>query len=995
MRNEEGRVLSGATVELSDPQDKKISEKVQTGERGEFLFRNLRADRSYVLQASATNYAPSPPITVDSGRLTTVIVLTTGGAISGTVRRLDTGHEAPNIPLLLKSATEGEILQRRTASDSNGVYVFPDLPSGSYNVYVQSESLTSEPKLGVNVKIPQETRDIDFTVYPGEEIRGVVLESQSGERVFAATVKLESQVGPGFLTDQKSSATTDDLGEFRFRNLPRGFYELEASKEDYLRYPGPEARVSVRLIPGEVQEPVTLLLSRGGTITGTVVGPEDGPVQDAVVQLFNAPGARYKIKTDKLATKTDAGGRFRISGIPLDNQVDVVASGYVSGLAKGKSDPISITEFLPSVDVLIRLEVGSNVTVRVVDEENDFHIHGATVSLSHNSFRGDRSPESWRGETGTDGSFTFGNVPPGSASVSASKSGYINAGRGFTVAENEPVEVELELTPGTAIRGIVLDDAGVPIQKGRVRAWAESGARGGGNGNIGPDGRFAIESVSKGTFRLRAEAIRSTPSGDHKVLSEIDGAVSGTTEHRIVVPMTGSIEGTVFDFETVEPVAGARAAIDGRYEYKQGRKTTFSAQMKTTADGVFSFQSIPPATYRLRISASGYLPETLEDIDVYSRQVSYVGKTPLRKGSVVRGRIVSASNGEAIVGATVRFPEAGEKGRSGKTNGRGEFRISSVPPGVYTMTVSHGRYLPLEKSLVQVLDRESDQDLGEIEMEPGGTIEGRVLDETRKPVTGASVIVRSNESDERRNAATNGKGIVRVEGLKAGGYSVTVTGKFPRGKVTKSVSLDVARNDTETFEMTLGGNLTLTGRLFGPPGVLVRPQLTVYPVEPNGNPVVGGRIDAAMKGISFEVNDLVEGGYLLAASATVNGQPSYWHRVIQLDPPGGTADVVAGGASIGGRVYSREERINLPNVSVRLRALTFPQSGTAALNSWWEWNTRTDDAGRWRVRGLHPGTYEIVASEQGSPEATPDIVTLGPWQELSVTVVLGEEAVID
>lgn len=987
VRNTDGRPLQGATVELSDPQDKGFKAKTETGRKGDFLFKNLRSGRTYRLGANAPNYAPSQPLDVESGRTNLLIVLGAGGSISGKIVRLETQQIVPGLPVVMKHTNAAFPIEKRTASTTDGTYVFRDLPTGEYEVRVESDRLVAEPRLGVKVKIPEETKNVDFVVYEGQKLEGIVLDAATGDRIAGAIVKGESRGVPGLLTDKNSSAPTDDLGIFRFTNLPQGIFEFSASKDGYMRDPGPEGRVTVKLELGTVVEPITLLLHRGGVVSGTVVGPNGVGVPDAAVRLFKAPGGRTNLDFSKLTAITDQGGRFEIGGIAVDKQVDMIAGATKQGLAKGKSDPFMLTEFLPSAEVVVPLGTGAPLTV-LVKEGNGLVVADAKVSLGHNEFPGDPAPESWSGETDNTGRIVFANIPEGRGSASASKAGYISGGAGFTIIEGQPAQIEISLEKGTSIKGVVVDDAGVSVSGGTVRAFPEAGGKGGGTGNIGSDGYFEIGGVGReGTYRLVADAKRKTPYGEHTVQRVVTGVPSGGPDVRIVVPFNGSIAGLVFDFETVLPIKGARVRIDGRYD-TGGGQAGFRSELSTPESGEFQLPALPPSTYTATVSAEGYLPATVKQLVVVSPSTIYAGKIGLRRGATVKARVISDTTGESVVGAKAVLTPGG---RSATTNQNGEFAISAIEPGMYELAVTHARFLPWKNDIVQVRDKNDVQDLGEVRMEAGGTIRGRIVDEDGKGVGSAEVIVRFNETDTRRNATTDANGIVRVEGLEAGGYTVTVTGRFPRGRVTKSTLLTVSRDEVTEFEMILGGHLRLEGRLVGPSGYMTKARLDVYPLEPNGNPVMGGRISATVKGIDYVVADLVEGGYLLAASATVDGEPRFWHRTVQLDPPGAYVDVTVGSAAIGGSVLTGQQRAPVPNATVRLRALTFPQTGVPSLNRWWEWTSRTNDAGTWRVRNLHPGTYEVIVRPPGSAEATPEILTVGPGEDRRVSIVVGED----
>lgn len=1002
VRSSQGLPIGNAEIALKDPRLESFNAKTKTKPDGSFVLSGLRANRNYLLTAKAANFALAGPIEIPAGRMNNLIVMESGGAISGRITNLNTGGTESRIAVVLESTARAYQLQLLVRSDSQGLYRFGDLPSGTYNLRISSEELTSEPRLGVKVKIPEETRDVDFQIYPGKTITGIVAESETGSRIRGAKVSVESRVGPEFLSKSKSTVYSDEGGTFRVTNLPYGLYQLEATADGYLRYPGPEAQAQVELLPGDMPEPVTLLLSPGGTIRGTVADAGGSPVEGAVVQLYNSPGARARINTGRFRAVTNTGGQYEITGIPLDQEVNVTASAYAAaktmpgdkqgatsgvtsyfGLAKGKSDPVVLTPFLSTAEANIRLGIGAPVTVRVEDQGGT-GLDDANVSLNHNAFPGDPSPPDWSGKTSSLGRITFHSIPAGNGSVSASKSGYIGAGSSFQVADGQPTQVTLKLEKGTSIEGIVVDDAGLPIQEGHVDARAERGSRGGGRGSIDSRGHFKIDGVSEGFFTLSVNAVRQTPSGKHTVRRDVSG-VHTRTQPTITVPMNGRVDGIVLDQATLEPITSASVRLSGRYEYQRGRATNFSSNTNTSnPPGEFTFQNLPPGEYSLSVSAGNYLPQQISEIEVYSPGTHHAGKILLSKGSVLKGRVLSAENGEPVVSASVKLVPNGPGGKSG---GDGRFTISAIPEGMYDLEVSHGEYLPKTVKLIQIR-HDGEADAGVIELDAGGKLYGRVTDGFNRPVAGASVTVRYIAEDIRRSGKTDAGGIVRMQGLKPGAVLVTVTGNFKRGKLTKSLDMTISANQESKFEVVLAGELTLQGSIIGPDGSWVAaPLVQIYPLEADDRPVLNGMIQAEMNGSYFRATEMVEGRYLLAISGNWRGQVLFWHMVVDLRYPGANVTARAAHGEIGGRIFDPRTNEPLSGMNVRLRGLSFPQSNIHALRKWWEWTTVSGENGGYRFSNVAPGTYELVVTEPGSTNAYMEIISLTTWgQSLTYNV---------
>ncbi|MDX1972212.1 MAG: carboxypeptidase-like regulatory domain-containing protein, partial [Candidatus Sumerlaeia bacterium] len=238
VRSTEGLPLGGATLQLTSEKNAKFTQEVGTLPNGRFLFNSIPDSHTFTLGVSLKGYLPEKLTDIPAGRENLVIELEAGGSISGTVRNFSTQAPESGIAILLiPSVEESEFSERRTVSDSSGRYEFTELPAGQYDVRVQSEKLTATPHLGVTVASGKRTDKIDFSVYPGQEIRGLVLDEATGERIVAATVSLQSSVGPQFLEKGSDEARTDESGQFVFRNLPSGLYTLSATAEGYRQIP--------------------------------------------------------------------------------------------------------------------------------------------------------------------------------------------------------------------------------------------------------------------------------------------------------------------------------------------------------------------------------------------------------------------------------------------------------------------------------------------------------------------------------------------------------------------------------------------------------------------------------------------------------------------------------------------------------------------------------------------------------------------------------------
>jgi hypothetical protein len=162
------------------------------------------------------------------------------------------------------------------------------------------------------------------------------------------------------------------------------------------------------------------------------------------------------------------------------------------------------------------------------------------------------------------------------------------------------------------------------------------------------------------------------------------------------VQATGAIEGVVLNDKTGEPVIGAQVEMRGNITSIPPRPQEFDP-VNTGADGKFRFKDLHAGTYRLRVTANGFVEQAYGQ-----RAVNGPGRALfLASGQVVRdaafrlmptgsvsGRIFD-ENGMPAVGAPVQLfrPVYTPEGRTMQSGGtanaddRGEYRIYGITPG--------------------------------------------------------------------------------------------------------------------------------------------------------------------------------------------------------------------------------------------------------------------------------------------------------------------------
>lgn len=374
--------------------------------------------------------------------------------------------------LTFKEADELNWSERSSVftSDQNGEFSLDGVPAGEVIVSI------SAPKHAyreVMIIVDDKTQDQEIELSAGGTLSGVVLTTSGGPAKGRIYLR-----GPG----PASISNTTDAGEFSFRRLPAGRYQISADTSAGGTSQG------FHLNEDEIKEGVVLVVGAGRSIRGIVKGPKPEQLQDVGIALhtestnsfFTAtptedgtylingvpPGAgmmtvhgetfrwqqQVKMPADqdltldivipsgsRLAGRVTRGGKPAPNKIivlkPTDAQANVLyqeqadddglyqienlgAGAYLLRAEGDISRPITIAG-----DSTLNIDIPSTqLSARVVEDSGAVPIVGATVYL-----RG-ISPETSRvrGDTQTDdfGQFELTGIEPGDIALNVYKPGY-------------------------------------------------------------------------------------------------------------------------------------------------------------------------------------------------------------------------------------------------------------------------------------------------------------------------------------------------------------------------------------------------------------------------------------------------------------------------------------------------------------------------------------------------------------------------------------------
>lgn len=260
------------------------------------------------------------------------------GRVSGVVTAADTGRPLRRATVRLVGGTAG-FGMRTGSTDADGRYEFTDLPAGRYNVtasrtgYVQTsfgQKRPNAPGLPVNVQDGAATVHVDMALALAGVITGRVVD-EYGEPVadvIVAAMRRQFMGGERRLVPGGSSATTNDIGEFRLHSLAPGDYFISASQRNTFPgttdrtgyaptfYPSTAALEMAQAVSVHAAETLsnivlTLAPSRLNRVSGYVLGNDGRPVQAGSVMAVPRGGIQF-INSNGMIRPD---GSFEIGGV--------------------------------------------------------------------------------------------------------------------------------------------------------------------------------------------------------------------------------------------------------------------------------------------------------------------------------------------------------------------------------------------------------------------------------------------------------------------------------------------------------------------------------------------------------------------------------------------------------------------------------------------------------------------------------------------------------
>lgn len=703
-------------------------------------------------------------------------------------------------------------------TDGRGFYRLPALP------WQKGQLRTAAPGF-LPERAPDErpSQGPTLVLHPAAAIVGIVVDGD-GRSILGANVqtRFDSRslgplaFNPPFWQRQSGGrASSDRDGRFRLGNLVPGLeYELRIEAEGY-----PPQRITAATpeVP-RLGEELRIVLDRGVSLVGRVLGPDREPVQGAQVTLGESMpddvlerARRMETPSPRQVATTDPDGLFEAGPLaPGRLDLEVEAAGFVTATVRGLEVEERHGEEPVDVGTVI-LSPEATIHGRIVDRDGEPQPGAAVTVVPDEALLAviqDRGPPAPDGFSTGDGSFEIGGFRSGQqVKLRIDLEGYGLSTVPRARAGGDPVVVRLD--PVRDLVGAVTDADGAGIAGALVQVdpldyleitggqIPSAAAPAGLSDRTGGDGRFRIGGISPGLLEVVV-----TASGWQTWQRRLDPwRAARENELKVVLEPAAVVTGLVVD-------AGGQPAIGAEIRrwmppLPEGA-VFYEAPLATTdGDGHYRIDDLAPGHVRLEAS-HGTSGRAVSEIEAVSGESSLDFR--LEAAATVSGTVVDAYGGP-VAGAqvVVRAPLASWTPPRVVSDGAGHFEIRGLATGHYALEAwKRGEGRTLEPVAFDLHDEPIDG--LEVPVAPTGTVSGRLYG--LEPEELASI--RLHAGPLLDVGSVDHEGSYRISDLSPGAWvivaEVTSTGRRAMG------SVEIDPEDPEAhLDLDLGSGLTLSG----------------------------------------------------------------------------------------------------------------------------------------------------------------------------------------
>jgi hypothetical protein len=523
------------------------------------------------------------------------------------------------------------------------------------------------------------------------------------------------------------------------------------------------------------------------------------------------------------------------------------------------------------------------------------------------------------------------------------------------------------------------------------------------------------------------------------------------TSNAQLPPGTATLRGHVFAADSGQPLRKAQVRIFAN-EIRENRMAT------TDATGAYEFTEVRAGRYTISASKGSYVnvsygqqrptdaPKPLQILD--NQTVERVDLT-LPPGSVITGRVVDEYGEPAseiqVAAQRYQFIQGQRRlipaGRVASTNDIGEFRLFGIPPGQYYLSATwrnqnamnpaanaddRTAYAPMyfpgttNASEAQRITLATGQQLSDLVMmlKPmkATRVTGTAMGSDGKPMMPAMVLVSQSNGfgfSMTAGGQVRPDGTFTINGLAPGEYTLRVQRMGPGlDPETATTKITVTGEDLSDIHLVGAKPSAATGRLIVDPAAAqsLPPNLMImaFPVQNGGIPAPPAPPARVSDDFTFELKAM-PGVMRISLGGGFGGPPTGWAiRSVRLNGVDVTdgVDVKPNEDVSGLEVELTNKLTTISGLVTNARGEAVKDYSAIAFSQdreqWkgatrYQGSGRPDQDGRFKITGLPPGDYYIVAVDQVDPgqSSDPDFLNSIVIKATAVSIREGDTRTVD
>jgi protocatechuate 3,4-dioxygenase beta subunit len=717
--------VAGAIVTVMEEGGNGVVDSGLTDTQGNVLISDLRPG-NYLLKGEYLGFQMAIQRFNVQAEETTTVNLSLQG-ISGSIFGQVTDETFSSLSHIRVDLLQSTTVIASTWTDGQGNYVFQGVGPSNYIVRASSPSFQTAVQQ-VFIEDTQPVRANFTLAIQGGTVTGYVTDQLTGLPINGVAIDIMlSQV-------VYASSWTDPNGYYTISGLAPNVYVIRAKSNDF------QMSVQSANVQSGQMAPVNLTMQQHpGGLTGCVRD------NDTKEPLANVNIDILQNNTFIGSTFTDANGRYGFTGLaPETYLIRAHASGYQIGLQEAGvwADQVSM------VNLTMSAEKGSIIGA-IESQETHLPLSGASIEVFLNEILISSIL------TDSQGAYAIAGLPPGKYVVKASINRFQNAMQEVTVESSQSVTINFSLQLGYgSITGYVTQLlSSVAIPNATVMIWQDSTLIG--SKQTDGNGGYCILGLAPNRYTLVVSASNFQTEAQQVSVQIEQTAIADFA----LDPNPGWIQGQVLRASDSSIIEGAIVDV------LQG-EVVFGTAM-TDAEGNYTIEGIAPGSYVIRAVANGF-QVAVQGANVLASQlvsaVFYLEDHPSR----IMGHVQQIGNLESLPNVDIDVLQGSTLIATTLTDVNGEYVISNMPSGSYTIRVSLSGFQTKTQGVMIEPEQQVNIDFA---LAPNpGRLEGQILSAlTTLPIVGATIHLFQGEI-LIDSVLTDMSGKYAIEGLPPHSY---------------------------------------------------------------------------------------------------------------------------------------------------------------------------------------------------------------------------------